>query len=159
MRKERSDNLPLSLDQIELGRTLAWANLCDADGEPEVEEIQNLLVWECEMVLRKINVWHNPGQILLAQRFEEGGEACTAAIGFFKREMAARKFFLDFGYSLNSKVDKEDMERIIKACEVTIKFLAVIRSEAPELGKELPVPFFLYRHFGVFSPTPITRSN
>lgn len=158
------DGLQADREIIAKGRALAWGNLGDKEGQdPQVEEILDVLMWEYTYVLSEGEIWHSLKQIILAQRFEEDGEACTAAIGFFKTEMSARKFVLEFTEPLNINLngDRDKVERDIKACESTIRLLDAIRNDAvclsqmltPEgndnswmFGKPASVPLSLFFH-------------
>lgn len=158
------DGLRADSETIRKGCALAWGKLGDREGQnPEVEEILNVLMWEYACALSEGSTWYDSKQLLLSQRFEEGGEACTAAIGFFKIAMSAKRFTFEFVQPLNLMVSNEERrktERVIRACKSAICLLNAIRSDAPDLVKTLtPVEDSLYPFFGKTALLPFVYRN
>lgn len=158
------DGLRADSEIIRKGCALAWGNLGDKDGQdPQVEQMLDVLMWEYACVLSEGPSWYDPTHLLLAQKFEEGGEACTAAIGFFKIAMSAKRFTFEFGQPLNLMVnntERRETERVIRVCKSSIYLLNAIRSDAPDLAKALtPVEDSLYPFFGKTAPQPFVYRN
>lgn len=158
------DGLQADIETIKKGLALAWRNLGDKDGQDsQVEQMLDVLMWEYTCALSEGPTWYDPKQLLLAQKFEEGGEACTAAIGFFRIAMSAKGFTFEFRQPLNLMVnntESKEAERVIKACESAIRLLNAIRSDTPDLVKTLtPVEDSLFPFFGKTAPQPFVYRN